>query len=169
MPGKYSHLKGSLTRFQLEQDYNQRVDERRQAILETIGIEGPINLQAIGGVLIRARAEKERLSELEKEQNLIIEAMTRELVDRLETENFDKVTLSNGISISIKDDVYCSVNDKPAFHQWVKDSGNEELFSVNYQTMSSMVKDCLINGTEIPPGIGTYFKQGIVVRGEKNG
>jgi hypothetical protein len=33
--------------------------------------------------------------------------------------------------------------------------------------MNSMVKTSLIDGKEVPPGIETYFKQSITVRGIK--
>lgn len=165
--GKYSKLKGSMTKFEGEPDYQDKVREKRQEILETISETGKINFQSLTNVLISARRAKKQYEDLIKDENLIIEAMTRELVERMESSDFSSVKITEGVSISIKDDVYCTAVDKPAFHQWIKENSLEDLFTVNYQTMSSMVKTRLINGEEIPPGINTYFKQGITIRGVK--
>ncbi len=169
MPGKYSHLKDSLTRFQSEPEYQERVNKKKDEIKQTLKDEGQVvTVKTLGLVYIKARIEKDRLEELVKAQNLIIEAMQQELVDLLESQDFTSLKLDNGVSISIKDDVYVTVKDKSTFHQWVRDNELEDLFSVNYQTMSSMVKNKLIDGEELPPGIDTYFKQSIMMRGGKN-
>ena len=94
--------------------------------------------------------------------------MSQTLVDGFEAEDYTNLKLGNGVSLSIKDDVYSYLKDKPAFHAWIRENGLEDLFSVNYQTMSSMVKTKLIDGEPIPPGIEPYFKQSITVRGVKN-
>lgn len=169
MPGKYSHLKNTLTRFTAEPDYQERVNRKKDEIKQNLKDEG-LNPSAsnLGLILVKARLEKDRLEDLVKAQNLIIEAMQQELVDLLESQDFTSLKLGNGVSISIKDDVYVTVKDKQVFHTWVRESNLEDLFSVNYQTMSSMVKNKLIDGEELPPGIDTYFKQSIMVRGGKN-
>ena len=64
--------------------------------------------------------------------------------------------------------VYSYVKDKMAFYGWIRETGQEDLFSVNYQTMNSMVKTSLVDGKEVPPGIEPYFKQSISIRGVKN-
>lgn len=169
MPGKYSHLKGTLTKFSGEPEYQERVNRKKDEIKQQIKDEGQIvSASTLGLVLVKARLEKERLEDLVKSQNLIIEAMQQELVDLLESQDFTSLKLGNGVSISIKDDVYCTVKDKQKFNSWVRETEQEDLFTVNYQTMSSLVKQKLIEGEDIPPGIDTYFKQSIMVRGGKN-
>lgn len=169
MPGKYSHLKDSMTKFSGEPEYQERVNRKKDEIKTTLLTEGtPVSAANLGLVLVKARREKERLEELEKAQNLIIEAMTQELVELLESQDFTSLKLGNGISLSIKDDVYCTVKDKALFLKWIDDEGLRDLLTVNYQTMSSMVKTKIIEGEQIPPGVETYFKQGIMVRGGKD-
>jgi hypothetical protein len=167
--GKYSHLKNDLTKFSTEPEYQEKVTAERdrvKSLLIEVG-EAP-NAVNFGHFLVKAKIEKKRLEDLEKAENLTIEAMIQELVELLEGEGYSALKLGNGISMSIKDDVYCAVKDKESFYKWIKENDLEDLFSVNYQTMSSMVKNKLIDGEEIPPGIETYFKQGIIVRGIKN-
>jgi hypothetical protein len=94
--------------------------------------------------------------------------MNQVLIEYLETESFTSLKLFNGVSLAIKDDVYVSVKNKEVFYQWIEQEGLKELFTVNYQTMSGLVKNLLIDGEAPPPGIETYFKQTITVRGGKD-
>jgi hypothetical protein len=163
--GRYSKFKDDLTKFSEESTYQDKVNSKKNELLSLLTKEklnhSPSNL---GNLIIAAKLEKKKLQALEKEQNLVIEAINQILVERLESEDLAKVSLSNGVTLSIKDDVYCTVRDKPAFYEWIKSTGQEDLFTVNFQTMSSMTKSMLVEGKEIPPGIKTYFKQSIHVR-----
>jgi len=168
MPGKYSHLKGSLTKFTEESGHQDKVNNKKAEIVTDMKLDGlDPTMFNLGDVLVRARLRKANLEAQIKEENLIIEAMTQVLVDKLESEDYTSLKLSNGVSLSIKDDVYCSVSDKRIFYDWIESTGQQDLLSVNYQTMSALTKNLLTDGKEIPPGISTYFKQGITVRGAK--
>jgi hypothetical protein len=168
LPGKYSHLKNSLTRIQGEPEYQERVSAERERIKKFLVETGEVlTATNFGLILVKARQEKDRLEALIKDENLMIAAMDQELVELLESQDWTGVKLGNGISLSIKDDVYVKVADKESFHKWVEEN-DPDLFTVNYQTMSSLVKNKLVDGEEIPPGVEPYFKQSITVRGGKN-
>jgi hypothetical protein len=169
VPGKYSHLKGQLTSFSGEPEYQDRVNSKKEEIIKILqDQEKKVTTSNLGALMVESRIEKARLESLVKEENLIIAALDQMLVERMESESYTSLKLSNNISLTIKDDVYCTVKDKPKFHSWIRSTGQEDLFSVNYQTMSSMTKTNLIDGDPIPPGIDVYFKQSIQVRGVKN-
>lgn len=168
MPGKYSHLKGKLTQFTEESDYQQKVNNKKAEILTEMKLDGQeASMFNLGDILVRARLRKANLEAEVKAENLIIAAMTQVLVDRLESEDYTSLKLNNGVSLSIKDDVYCSVADKKAFYDWIEETDQMDLLTVNYQTMSALTKGYLTDGKEAPPGVATYFKQGITVRGAK--
>jgi len=170
MAGKYSALKGSITKFSVELEYQEKVNAKKEEVKGELSAKGlSPTASNLGLILVQARQQKDALEDLVKAQNLVIEAMNQELVDLLESLDFTSLKLGSGVSISIKDDVYCSVRDKHAFHAWIREQGLEDLFSVHYQTMSSMVKEALLEGKETPPGVDPYFKQSIMVRGGKNG
>jgi hypothetical protein len=174
--GKYSHLKSSLTSLTAEPEYQDKVNAEKERIgrlLVEQGKSGSIKDFAL--VLLEARIEKARLEALEKIQNLTIEATTQVLVELLEDQTLTSLKLENGVSMSIKDDVYCKIENRHEFYGWIKNSGLEDLLTVNYQTMSSLVKKRLTgemtvpeNEESTPPGVGVYFKQGIMIRGAKN-
>jgi len=167
--GKYSHLKDQITKFSGEPEYQQRVSAEKERIKTLLREqEIPLNAKHFGDVLVHAKIRKAEYESKVKEENLTIEAMNQILVDFLEGESMNSVKLDGGVSLTIKDDVYCSVADRESFYKWIKENGLEDLFTVNYQTMSSMVKQKLTNSEDVPPGINTYFKQSITVRGASN-
>lgn len=169
MPGKYSHLKNQMTKVQQEPEYQQRVNAKKDEIKARLLQDGQsVNIVNFGLEYAKARAEKARLEELIKAQQVIIEATQQELIDMMENENFTTVKLGVGVSISIKDDIYCTVKDKPLFMNWISQNDMEDLLSVNYQTMAAMAKSRLQDGLPIPDGIDTYFKQSIMIRGASN-
>jgi hypothetical protein len=166
--GKYSHLKDQLTKFSGEVEYQDRVNAEKDRIKTLLLEDGKsINPSNLGDVLVEARQEKDRLEGLVKVENLTIAAMEQMLVEQMEASDYASLKLANGISLSIKDDVYCQVGNKKLFYDWIEETGQQALLTVNYQTMASMTKTSLIDGKPIPPGINTYFKQGITVRGAK--
>lgn len=167
--GKYTHLKGQMTKLSSEPEYQDRVNNKRIEIkAELIKEFYPVSPLTCGRVLLKARLEKDRLEQEVKAQNLIIEAMNQELVELMEASDFNKVTLTDEVTLAIKDDVYCVVKDKQAFHTWISETDQEDLLTVNYQTMSALAKKRLLDGEALPPGIDTYFKQSITVYGGKN-
>jgi len=174
--GKYTHLKGSMTKFTGEPEYQDRVNAEKDRVNNQLQFEGKkAGLREYAEVLLRARLEKARLEKLEKVENLTIEAMQQVLVSLLEDQTLTNIKLDMGVSMSIKDDVYCKVDNKESFYTWIEDTDQMDLLTVNYQTMSSLVKKRISGeivvgeGEEaIPPGIETYFKQSIMVRGAKN-
>ncbi|HEY1645797.1 MAG TPA: hypothetical protein VGF75_05510 [Candidatus Saccharimonadales bacterium] len=164
--GKYSKFKGQLTKVTQEPDYQSKVNFKKDEIkAELLKQEVGISIRTLGMVYASARLEKKRLEALEKAQNLIIAATEQELIEMMESQDFTSVKIDGGMAISIKDDIYCTVKDRPAFLSWIGENDMEDLLSVNYQTMSAMAKGRLIEGEPLPTGIETYFKQGITLRG----
>lgn len=166
--GKYSAFRNQLTKFTEEPSHQEKVNEMRAKILADLKLTNDEpTMFNLGYVLVQARLEKARLEARVKEENLKIEAMTQVLVDKLESEDYTSLKLTNGVSLTIKDDVYCSVSDKVKFYDWIEETSQQDLLTVNYQTMSALTKTLLIDGKEAPPGVSTTFKQGITVRGAK--
>ena len=165
--GKYSSWKGKLTSFSEEEEYQEKVNTRKQEIRDKIELNNTATLTEYGKVLIQAKLEKARLESLVKDENLTVAALNQVLVEQLEDQSYSNLKFENGVTLSIKDDVYSKVTDKPKFHCWISETGNEDLLSVNYQTMNSLVKNSLLDNKPVPPGIDVYFKQSIAIRGMK--
>jgi hypothetical protein len=164
--GKYSGFKSQLTKVEVEPDYQSKVNLMKDEVKGELLASGKqVTVKSLGIVYAKARAEKARLNALIKAQQIIVEATQQELIEMMESQDYTSVKLEGGVSISIKDDVYSSVKDKPAFMSWISENDMEDLLSVNYQTMNSLVKSRLIDGQPVPAGIEPYFKQSIMIRG----
>ena len=169
MPGKYSHLKNSITKVQQEPEYQQKVNAKKDEIKAKLLQRGlTININNLAIEHVRIRAEKARLEAELKSIQIEVEATQQELVDMMEAHDFTSVKVGVGVSIFIKDDIYCTVKDKPAFMKWISENDMEDLLSVNYQTMAAVTKGRIVEGQPVPDGIDTYFKQSIMVRGASN-
>lgn len=116
---------------------------------------------------ITADRMKDRLEEKIRGLNVAIEAYTRLILDRLENDGETSFKIEDGTNTYIQDDVYVSVKDKEALYKWVRENKLEDLFTINYQTLSSMIKTKVIDGEEIPPGVETFFKSKIAQRAPK--
>lgn len=112
----------------------------------------------------KIRAEKDKLEDDIKKLNSKLEALSQQMIDAMEREGTNMFRLDTGESLSIKDEPYTSVQDKVAWLQWIKDEGLEDLLSVHYQTMNSMVKNRLETGMNLPPGLKLFIKSSITRR-----
>lgn len=186
--GKWSNLKEKFARFVQEPSYQQKVDVDKavlrnhnlkpadwlkevrilQAAVKSLA-ETP---QALAGrktspgrghwceALVVAKMIKDLAEDLDSIANLRIEACCQLLIDNLEGEDESKVVNSLG-TFSIQDSPYPSVKDRTSFLTWISETDQEELLTVNYQTMAALVKDKLTKGEELPPGVEVFVKSTI--------
>ena len=158
MAGKYSALRNTLTRFAEDEtsEFEQKV---RKEKLTHIILEDQQLCQWIADL----KRQKERIEEEIRVLNISVEAAERSLAERFETKGIDKLTTACG-TFSIRDEPVVSFTDRYAFHEWIKNTGQEELFSVNYRTASGLVKEALIAGESLPPGTEVKMRVGINTR-----
>lgn len=169
--GKYDKVKKQMTRFQQPTEYQAKVDVEKQRVARAIGTT---DKQGLAGILSMHRVRKESLEEQIKDQNVAIEAISQLLLDVLEDEGISSFKLENGNQIVIRDEVYCSVKGgegRDLFHTWVRANGLDDLFTVNHQTMSALVKERILNEQlpeveRVPPGVETFWKASISLRRE---
>ena len=161
MPGKLSHLKGSLEKAQ--------EDPSRQEELNAI--KASLQGEHIGTISEQYRElydRKEQLEEEKKKINLQMDARIQLLIDHLESVGLNQIrTEDGGTTLYIKDDVYCSTINRHEFLSWVRETGQEELLSVHPSTTNAMSKSRLEAGKPLPPGIKAFFKQTIGIRRNK--
>jgi len=81
------------------------------------------------------------------------------LEEKLAEAGIDKFTLKDGGTISLNPEVYSSIEDQAALLSWIKSHGMEHLLTLNYQTLSGMVKDRVANGEELPDGVSIFLKE----------
>ncbi len=149
--GKYSHLKGTLEKFQEEPKYQQRVEERKA---EFTGFSGG----ALAGAFHRAKIRKREIERLLREQNLTITALEQMLVKDLESQGYTSTRHERAGLLSIQDKPYTTIIDQPAMVEWAEQTGRRPLLTINYQTMSGIVNTMLSEGTAPPKFVKVYMK-----------
>lgn len=187
--GKWSNLKDKFTKFVEEPEHQQKVDlekavitgrgfaptawedhvEVLQAVLDSLIDQEGQSLDLVNQparadwfkALVVARKIKDLNEAIEKVVNLRLAALDQVLVDNLEGEDESKVVNSLG-TFSLKDVPYPKVNDKASFIQWVWDTDQVEILSVNYQTMAAIVKAKIEKGEELPAGVEVYIKTSVL-------
>ena len=159
MPGKWSGLKTALPKAPIEEGFQSSVNLQKQEY-----IDKGLTRADQGREFCLLREKKDTHEEEIRKINVKLEALSQLLIPALESDGMDMFRLETGESLSIKDEPYASVENKPMFLNWIKSSGLEDLLTVHYQTMSAMVKERLQKGMQVPPGLKVFIKQSIVRR-----
>ena len=168
MPGKYTALKKTdKNPTGLEQaPTDSRYQEKLNEIKQQLGLRSRPK-EKVAEMMIVAEVRKEAAKEKLKEATALVEALSQHLVDEFEADGVSKVTLGSGETLYIKDSPYCSVEDRHKFIQWIRETNQEELLTVHYQTISGLANDRLLKGQPVMPGIKAFMKSSIVVLGIK--
>lgn len=159
--GKWTKLRKELVRFVEAPDWQARIDLIKKAkpskeAGQTNGIAG-LNRQQLFTEYVTAKDQKDYLEEQIKGLNTRLEAITQVLVQDFEDSAEEKVTNALG-TFGLRDDPYASIKDQKAFMGWIEANELQELLTVNYQTMSGMVKKGLENGEPLPDGVEVFMK-----------
>ena len=152
--GKWTKLKKELARFQQPEEYQQRVDKAKLPYLN-------LGMIKLAEKFSDWKDRKDEINDRLKEANLELEALIQVLVAKMEDDNVTKFQTGEGLSIFIKDEPYCSTQNREELHEWVRKEGLHDLFVVNHQTLTAMVKEKLERGEELPPGVAIYMKTSI--------
>jgi hypothetical protein len=169
--GKWDYLRSKYPKVPVDADYQQKVD----AILDTVAEGYNLKLRDLPdadlkNVYVEKRAELDGLNAQVKTLTLEIEAITRLMVEHMEEEGQSNITFEDGISIGHSVEPYPFVEDQSKLLQWVKDNKMEAMLTLNYQTMSSLVKERLEGKVNepLPDGVNVFMKDKLSCRGRKN-
>lgn len=94
-------------------------------------------------------------------------ALTYIFTNRFEEDDVTSMKFANGTTLGESVEPLPNVKDRTALVNWIKTTGQEELLTLNYQTLASMVKQLLLEGKPIPPGVEVFMKQKLTARGLK--
>jgi hypothetical protein len=169
--GKWDYLRSKYPKVPVDADYQQKVD----AILDTEAEGYGLKLRELPdadlkNVYVEKRAELDGLNAMVKTLTLEIEAITRLMVEHMEEEGQSNITFDDGISIGHSVEPYPFVEDQAKLLEWVKKNNMEAMLTLNYQTMSSLVKERLEGKVNepLPEGVNVFMKDKLSCRGRKN-
>lgn len=94
-------------------------------------------------------------------------ALTYLFTNRFEEDDVTSMKFANGVTLGESVEPLPNVKDREALVNWIKATGQEELLTINYQTLASICKQLLLEGKPIPPGVEIYMKQKLTARGLK--
>lgn len=99
------------------------------------------------------RLIKEELKERLSNANLLEDAYAQMMVQQFEVEDVDLLKLGTGDKVNVQFEPYPKTIDPEAVRQWCIDQGYLSQMSLPWQTLHSMVKERLLEGLTMPPGI----------------
>lgn len=164
MPGKWSGLRGAVEKAPVDLDFQGKVNVSKTALAWDEKESRARKTAELARLFCERRDKKDQLEASIKELNVELEALSQMMIAAMEKEGTDMFRLDSGDSLSIKDEPYCSVAEKQTFIAWVKETNQEDLLTVHYQTLSGITKTMLKEGRSAPPGIKVFLKQSITRR-----
>lgn len=154
-------LKAQLPRFEQPPDYQAKVEEMKNHYhaLDATGLAREFSFM---------RKMKRDLEEQVRDYNVHLEALSQLLVETLEASQLQNIKLLTGESVHVHTEAYPTIQDKVLLMAWIHNSGLEELLTLNFRTMQSLVRERLQQGKELPPGIAAYLKTSARITGGSN-
>lgn len=114
---------------------------------------------------------RKELNELEAKVSVLETqkaALTYIFVQRFEEDDVTSMKFANGVTLGESVEPLPNVKDRTALTNWIKETGQEELLTLNYQTLASITKQLLLEGKPVPPGVEVFMKQKLTARGLKS-
>jgi hypothetical protein len=142
-----------------------RQHEERAALTEhLLGLaRTPTTHAALVRLYEEACDEYDRIKAREKRNNLEIAALEQLLSDSMTSLGIDDGFKSEGYTYFKQSAPYPKVADKARLRAWLKETDQEELLSLNPQTLKGMVSEALgpTGSRVIPAGVEVFVKESI--------
>lgn len=113
---------------------------------------------------------RKELDELEAQVSVLETqkaALTYLFTNRFEEDDVTSMKFANGVTLGESVEPLPNVKDRQLLIDWIKSTGQEELLTLNYQTLASITKQALLEGRPLPPGVEVFMKQKLTARGLK--
>lgn len=94
-------------------------------------------------------------------------ALTYLFTNRFEQDDVTSMKFASGVTLGESIEPLPNVKDRAVLMGWIKSTGQEDLLTLNYQTLASITKAALLEGQPIPPGVEVFMKQKLTARGLK--
>lgn len=119
-----------------------------------------LNFEQLSEILTNARETKTDLERKVKDASLTVTVIERLIIEKLEAAGIESVTAA-GYKLTPSPEPNFSKRDGQALRAWATETGQEDLLTINSQTLSSIAKDYYLEHGEAPPGTeltGLYTK-----------
>lgn len=116
---------------------------------------------------VQARAGVDELNAKLSVLNIQVSALTYIFVQRMEEDDVTSYPFTDGVSLGSSVEPYPNVEDRGALYKWIEDTKQGELLTLNWQTLASITKQCILEGKPLPPGVKVFMKDKLTARGLK--
>lgn len=169
MAGKYEQFRKLYPKAPIEASQFDKIN----AVLDApLGSDGALRMRDADNTQLceeYARVRKE-MDELEAKLSVLEvqkAALTYLFTNRFEEDDVTSMKFANGITLGESIEPLPNVKDRQALTQWIKETGQEDLLTLNYQTLRSITKQALLEGKPVPPGVEVFMQQKLTARGLK--
>lgn len=143
-------------------------DEYQKKIQKTIDYytkgKKPKTLSQLGAIFVELRSKKRDLEADVKYLNLRMEALSQVLLARFEDDGITSFKTPSEVTLFIRDEPYASIEDRAQIFAWIKKYKHVELLGIQWQTLNALMKEYLLAGKKIPPGVKLFLKSNISAR-----
>lgn len=143
-------------------------DEYQKKIRQTVDYytkgKAPKTLSQLGKIYVELRGKKRDLEADVKYLNLRMEALSRVLLTRLEDDGITSFKTPADVTLFIRDEPYAAIEDRSKILRWIKENDHTELLGIQWQTLNALMKEYLLAGKKIPPGVKLFLKSNISAR-----
>lgn len=126
-----------------------------------------LNNTQLKGLYVQVRQAIDELDAKISVLNVQKNALTYLFTERFEEDDVTSMKFDDGVMLSEAPEPYPNVKDRATLVAWIKSTGQEDLLTLNFQTLASMCKQLLLDGKPIPPGVDIYMKSKLSARGIK--
>ncbi len=110
------------------------------------------------------RAGKYELAALVKELNGELKELEMAIVSNMEELDLKAVKATDGTMVSTVVKSFVHVLDKGELYDWLKESGFEDMFTVNTNSLRSFYNERIKNNETVPPGVEQYTETSLSLR-----
>jgi hypothetical protein len=156
--GRWSFLKDP--KYNLAERSDHETPEYVQRYAQLKGELSALNFEQLSERLTDNRGVKDDLAKDLSDVNLNIQVIEKLIVEKLDAAGIESV-VAGGYRLTPSVEPSFAKRDGQALRQWATETGQEDLLTINSQTLSSLAKEHFLEHGEPPPGVelaGTYTK-----------
>lgn len=160
MSSKWAHLRGKYPAKPAEASFEERVAARTAGYVD-------YSIPSLADEFVDLKQWKSGVEEQVEELNVVLEALQRVLLEKLEAQGLSSAETSSGQKLNTKVEVYPHVVDGEAFSGYLKANPDLDYIRKPHPaSLAAYVRGLLEEGkdSEVPPGVSVYLKTTVGVK-----
>lgn len=156
--GKYTKIleRLKLARLGLEPKQQEKVNVVKDEIRRELG--ETLSSSSLSARYEDVRTRIDRIKLALKPYNLEKAALEQLIDDQFETEDLSNLTLAGRGRVEVQREPFAKQVDKDRIREWAVKTGLERMLAIPWNTLNSHVKELLVIGAALPPGVELYTR-----------